>query len=93
MQITSPNLQVLPGRVLLPGLGDVGEFPGGLVQPGESMLGPDNQLILLGLVRDVGGDPKFLIVSHESRTKGALRFLRIRDRERMPDQFKQNLPD
>lgn len=58
MQITSANLQVLLGLILLPGLGDIGEFPGGLVQPGETMLGPDNQLIPLGLVGDVGGDAR-----------------------------------
>jgi hypothetical protein len=57
------NLQLLLGRILLPGLGDVGEFPSGLVQPGKSMLGPDNQLILLDLVRDVGGDAKVSIVN------------------------------
>lgn len=63
MQITSANLQVLLGLILLPGLGDIGEFPGGLVQLGETMLGPDNQLILLGLVGDVGGDARVCQVS------------------------------
>lgn len=54
------------GLILLPGLGDIGEFPGDLVQPGETMLGPDNQLILLGLVGDVGGDARVCKVSTPS---------------------------
>lgn len=63
IQITTQNLQLLLGRILLPGLCDVGEFPGGLVQPGKSMLGSDNELILLGLAHDIGGDTKVSIIS------------------------------
>lgn len=72
MQITSANLQVLLCLILLPGLGDIGEFPGRLVQPGETMLGPDNQLILFGLVGDVGGDARVCTISRRRVRVGSL---------------------
>jgi hypothetical protein len=49
-----------------------------LVQPGKSMLGSDNELILLGLAHDIGGDTKVSIVSRRKWYKNES--YRIRDK-------------
>jgi hypothetical protein len=53
-----------------------------LVQPGKSMLGSDNELILLGLAHDIGGDTKVSIVSRRKWYKNES--YRIRDRGMRP---------
>lgn len=55
---------------LVPSLADVGQVPGGSVQPGKPMLGADYELICVfgARIGDVGGDTK--TVSDSSRHYG-----------------------